>query len=57
MKQFRSNPFYKFIIFPIGQMLLFILGAGLTLSIFIILMAYIFRGSDPIKMGTSAFVM
>jgi branched-chain amino acid transport system permease protein len=45
MKQFRSNPFYKFIIFPIGQMLLFILGAGLTLSIFIILMAYIFRGS------------
>jgi len=45
MKQFTSNPFYKFIIFPIGQMLTFILGAGITLSVLIILLAYIFRGS------------
>jgi branched-chain amino acid transport system permease protein len=45
MKQFTSNPFYKFILFPVGQILAFILGAGITLSLFIILMAYLFRGS------------
>jgi len=45
MKQFTSNPLYKFILFPIGQMLAFILGAGITLSALIILLAYIFRGS------------
>jgi branched-chain amino acid transport system permease protein len=45
MKQFTSNPFYKFILFPVGQMLAFILGAGITLSVFIILMAFIFRGT------------
>lgn len=45
MKQFTSNPFYKFILFPIGQMLVFILGASIALSVFIILMAYIFRGA------------
>jgi len=45
MKQFTSNPFYKFILFPIGQMLAFVLGAGTILSVLIILLAYIFRGS------------
>jgi branched-chain amino acid transport system permease protein len=45
MKQFTSNPFYKFILFPIGQMLAFVLGAGIILSALIILLAYIFRGS------------
>jgi branched-chain amino acid transport system permease protein len=45
MKQFTSNPFYKFILFPVGQMLVFILGASLILSLFIILMAFIFRGT------------
>lgn len=45
MKNFTSNPIYKFIIFPIGQMLAFILGASIVLSVFIILLAYIFRGS------------
>ena len=45
MKQFTSNPFYKFILFPIGQILVFILGASLVLSLFIVLMAFIFRGS------------
>ena len=45
MKQFTSNPFYKFILFPIGQMIVFILGASLVLSIFIILMAIIFRAN------------
>ena len=45
MKQFTSNPFYKFILFPVGQMLMFILGASIILSSFIILMAFIFRGT------------
>jgi branched-chain amino acid transport system permease protein len=45
MKQFTSNPFYKFILFPVGQMLVFILGASIALSLFIILMAFIFRGT------------
>ena len=45
MKQFTSNPFYKFILFPVGQMLMFILGASIILSLFIILMAFMFRGT------------
>ncbi len=43
MKQFTSNPFYTFILFPIGQILTFALGASLALSLFIILLAYILR--------------
>lgn len=45
MKNFTSNPLYKFIIFPVGQMLTFILGASILLSALIILLAYIFRGT------------
>jgi branched-chain amino acid transport system permease protein len=45
MKQFTSNPFYKFILFPVGQMLVFILGSSIALSLFIILMGFIFRGT------------
>ncbi len=45
MKQFTSNPFYKFIIFPIGQILVFALGASLVLSLFTVLLAYIFRSA------------
>jgi branched-chain amino acid transport system permease protein len=45
MKQFTSNPFYKFILFPIGQMIAFTLGASLILSILIILLAFIFRST------------
>lgn len=45
MKQFTSNPFYRFILFPVGQMLGFILGASIILSLFIILMAFLFRGT------------
>ena len=45
MKQFTSNSFYKFILFPVGQMLMFILGASIILSSFIILMAFIFRST------------
>ena len=45
MKQFTSNPFYKFILFPIGQIIVFALGASLVLSLFTVLLAYIFRGA------------
>lgn len=45
MKQFTSNPFYKFILFPIGQILAFTLGASFVLSVLIIILAYVFRGS------------
>lgn len=45
MKQFTSNPFYKFILFPIGQMAVFVIGASLALSILIILLAFIFRST------------
>jgi branched-chain amino acid transport system permease protein len=45
MKQFTSNAFYKFILFPLGQMIVFVLGASLALSLFIILMAFLFRST------------
>lgn len=45
MKQFTANPLYRFILFPVGQMLVFIVGASLALSLFIVLMAFIFRGT------------
>lgn len=45
MKQFTANPLYRFILFPVGQMLTFIVGASLVLSLFIVLMAFIFRGT------------
>lgn len=44
MKQFTSNPFYKFILFPIGQIVVFALGASLVLSLLTVLLAFIFRG-------------
>ena len=45
MKQLTSNPFYKFILFPIGQMVLFVLGASLTLSVVIVVLAFLFRST------------
>jgi branched-chain amino acid transport system permease protein len=45
VKQFTSNPFYKFILFPIGQIILFVLGASVVLSLIIILLAFLFRFS------------
>src|SRR5688500_12176576 len=45
MKQFIANPFYKFILFLIGQMAVFVFGVSLALSVLIILLAYIFRSS------------
>ncbi|MFM8367626.1 MAG: branched-chain amino acid ABC transporter permease, partial [Chloroflexota bacterium] len=43
MKQFAANPVYKFFLFPIGQILLFALGASVILSVFTVLLAYIFK--------------
>ncbi|MEN9561799.1 MAG: hypothetical protein RIR73_43 [Chloroflexota bacterium] len=43
MKQFAANPVYKFFLFPIGQILLFALGASVILSLATILLAYIFK--------------
>lgn len=45
MKQLTSNPFYRFILFPIGQMILFALGASLALSIIIIVLAFLLRAN------------
>ena len=43
MKQFAANPVYKFFLFPIGQILLFALGASVILSLATVLLAYIFK--------------
>jgi branched-chain amino acid transport system permease protein len=43
MKQFAANPVYKFFLFPIGQILLFALGASVVLSFATVLLAYIFK--------------
>ncbi len=45
MKLLTSSSFYKFILFPIGQMLVFALGSSLILSLLIIILAFIFRAS------------
>ena len=45
MKQITSNPFYKFILYPVGQILIFALGASAILSILIMLLAYIFNST------------
>jgi branched-chain amino acid transport system permease protein len=43
MKQIAANPVYKFVLFPIGQIIMFALGASLVLSIATLLLAYIFK--------------
>lgn len=43
MKQFTANPVYKFFLFPIGQILVFALGASVILSLATVLLAYIFK--------------
>ena len=45
MRQFTTTPLYRYLLFPFGQMLAFILGSGVALSVFIIVMAYIVRGT------------
>ncbi|HMZ06280.1 MAG TPA: branched-chain amino acid ABC transporter permease [Anaerolineales bacterium] len=43
MKQFAANPVYKFFLFPIGQILLFAMGASVILSLATVLLAYVFK--------------
>lgn len=43
MKSFAENPVYKFLLFPIGQIILFALGASVVLSLATILLAFIFK--------------
>ncbi|MCB9110749.1 MAG: branched-chain amino acid ABC transporter permease [Anaerolineales bacterium] len=43
MKQIAENPVYKFFLFPIGQIIVFSLGASLVLSLITVLLAYIFK--------------
>jgi branched-chain amino acid transport system permease protein len=45
MRQILTNPFYRYILFPLGQMLFFIVGSGFILSLFIILTAFVLRGT------------
>jgi branched-chain amino acid transport system permease protein len=45
MKQFMSSSVYKFILFPIGQMVAFIVGSSIALSLLIVLLAYVFRSN------------
>lgn len=43
MKQFTANPVYKFVLFPIGQILIFAFGASVVLSLLTVLLAYVFK--------------
>jgi branched-chain amino acid transport system permease protein len=45
MRQFFNSPIFKGVIRPIGQIIVFILGTGLVLSVFMMLFALIARGS------------
>ena len=57
MQRSFSSPIYKSIIqgvvAPLGQIVLFITGSGLVLSVFMILLALIFRGSAVDKLAIS----
>ncbi|MCC6985296.1 MAG: branched-chain amino acid ABC transporter permease [Anaerolineales bacterium] len=43
MKSITENPVYKFLLFPIGQILIFALGASVVLSLVTVLLAFIFK--------------
>ena len=45
MKRFISSFLYKFILFPVGQILAFVLISSFVLSLLIIVLAFIFRSS------------
>ncbi len=45
MRQFLTTPLYRYLLLPLGQILLFILGSGAVLSVFIVSLAFIFRGT------------
>ena len=43
MKNFTENPAYKFLLFPIGQISVFAIGASVVLSLITVLLAFIFK--------------
>lgn len=43
MKNIAENPVYKFILFPVGQIIGFALGASAVLSLVTVLLAYVFK--------------
>lgn len=43
MKSIAENPVYKFLLFPVGQILVFALGASVVLSLVTVLLAFIFK--------------
>ncbi len=43
MKSIAENPVYKFLLFPVGQIVVFALGASVVLSLITILLAFIFK--------------
>ncbi|MCB0100847.1 MAG: branched-chain amino acid ABC transporter permease [Anaerolineales bacterium] len=45
MKQIAANPVYKFLLFPVGQIILFALGASVILSLVTVLLAYLFKSN------------
>ncbi len=45
MRQILANPLYRYLVRPIGQMLIFIAGSSAVLSSLIIVLAFVFRGA------------
>jgi len=45
MRQFTITPVYRYLLLPLGQMLVFIVGSGVVLSVFIVSMAYLLRST------------
>jgi branched-chain amino acid transport system permease protein len=45
MRPFTTTPVYRYLLLPLGQMVVFILGSGLVLSIFIVSLAFVFRST------------
>ena len=43
MKSIAENPVYKFLLFPIGQIIVFAFGASVVLSLITLLLAFIFK--------------
>jgi branched-chain amino acid transport system permease protein len=47
LSAFTNSWFYKFVLYPIGQMLVFILGAAVILTLLSYLVAYVFPAPNP----------
>ena len=52
MQRFRSSPLYLGVIQPILQILAFILGTGLVLSLLMIILAFLARGTAVDQHGS-----